>query len=149
MISILIGFVSCEKKGCTDAIGTNYCKKCNKDDASCTYKTELVFWWKKPFADSCMAHGIVKIGLTVDCIVSGNIVLTGQSWTANPGCGASSTMTVDKNLGLNKTINVPVHYDVIFNNGATSPLGDVSHGTTGDLRRPLNAGLCNDLELTW
>ncbi len=149
IIWTIITFTSCERKGCADVNATNYCEKCNKDDGSCTYKSQLVFWWKKPFADSCAAHGIVKAGITVDCIVLGNITLTGQSWTANPGCGASSTMTVNKDLGLSKTVCVPVHYDVVFSGGTSSPLGDISHDAAGDFTKTINGGQCNDFELIW
>ncbi len=149
VVGLVFFFASCGKSGCTDVNSTNYCEKCNQSDGSCTYKAPIVFWWKKAFADSCTAHGIVKFGITLDCISLGNISFSGQSWTSVPACGASSTLTVSKDLGVNKTVTVPVHYDVIFSNGSTSSLGDVSHGTSGDQSRQLIGGTCNNLELTW
>ena len=38
--SLMLGTVSCKKKGCTDETATNYNEKAKKDDGSCTYAEE-------------------------------------------------------------------------------------------------------------
>ena len=138
MIIGAISISSCAKKtGCTDANATNFDSDAKKDDGSCTYKGQLIFWWKKPFSDTANAHGATTAQVTVDGAFQGTLNFGTQFWNSSPSCGASATITVDKDFGSAKTKSVSIKYDLTFDNIP------ISHTES----KPLNVG-CNSYELT-
>ena len=93
---------SCGKKGCTDQNANNYCDKCKKDDGSCTYKGQVLWWWKQPFRDSCVAYSVANVSVYLDNTFVGTIPVSAQYWSSEPSCDATGTLTVTKDLGKNK-----------------------------------------------
>lgn len=40
-----IAFSSCKKKGCTDSLASNYDYSVDKDDQSCIFSSDILFWY--------------------------------------------------------------------------------------------------------
>lgn len=99
-----ITFSSCSKKGCVDVSAENYCDECKKDDGTCTYKGEVVFWYNKATSDSLTADAATALTYYVDGQIVGSSA-TSVYWISAPTCGQGGSITVSKDLGTvkNKT----------------------------------------------
>lgn len=102
IIGTMLALSSCGKKGCTDAVATNYCEKCKKDDGSCTYKGAVQFWYKKATSDSLIADGSTSLTFYVDGAVIGSYAAT-VYFTGDPACGQASVVRSEKDLGTSKS----------------------------------------------
>src|ERR1035437_1655492 len=123
-IGMVLALSSCGKKGCTDQNANNYCDKCKKDDGSCTYKGQFMYWWKQPFRDSCVAYGVANVQVFFDNTFAGTMAVSAQYWSTAPSCGASSVLTVTKDLGKNKNATYGYYYKLLDGSAnviATSP----------------------------
>jgi len=106
-------FNSCKKKttpGCTTATATNFNSSADTDDGSCKYNGSLVFWWKQPFQDSCASNGVTAVKVYADGVFQGTLAVASQFWNSAPSCGANATVTINEDLGSNKTKNVSISY---------------------------------------
>ena len=80
----------CKKKtGCTDSSATNFDGSAQKDDGSCTYKGNVVFW-----NDVASSLGIVTVVMADN--TSGNITV---DETSAPSCNASGCFTYTNKPG--------------------------------------------------
>ncbi len=95
-------FTSCAVKGCKDKDSTNYNSKATDDDGTCNYQGQYVYWWKKGFTDSCVAHGVANVKIYVDGALAGTVPITTPYYTTAPSCGGGA-LTVTKDLGTSKT----------------------------------------------
>ena len=91
-------FVGCKKEGCTDPDSINYDAEAKKDDASCQYEGERLFWYKQATADSLIAEGATALKYYVDGSLVGSSAAS-VYWTGAPNCGQSGSVTVTKALG--------------------------------------------------
>ncbi len=93
---------SCRKKGCTDPNSTSFNSKAKKDDGTCKYQGETVFWYSQTTADSLLVNGATNLTFYVDGQVVGSTA-TSVYWTGAPNCGDNASITVTKDLGSVKT----------------------------------------------
>ncbi len=130
-----------KKKGCTDPQSKNYCSDCEESDGSCQFEGKLVFWWNEEFTDSCAANGINSIRIYVNNNDKGTVQVASLFFTANPGCGASNTITVTEDFGSSKSKTISTGYEGLDISGAVvTPLVNQNLSiSTG----------CNNFQLTW
>lgn len=85
-----------------DSSATNFDGSAKKDDNSCTYKGQVVFWYDKSVSDTSAVRGTTTFTYYVDNTIVGssaaNVYFTGA-----PTCGQTCAITVDKELGTNKS----------------------------------------------
>ena len=93
---------SCKKEGCTDPDSTTYNADAKKDDGTCNFQGEVVFWYGQDASDFLVNDGATTLTFYVDGEIVGSTA-TSVYWTASPTCGSNASITVTKNLGGLKT----------------------------------------------
>lgn len=66
LITGLLVFSSCKKEGCTDEEATNTTAGANKDDGSCTYQSNVVFWHNTTTKAVINSHGTTSLVYFLD-----------------------------------------------------------------------------------
>ena len=127
---------SCKKEGCTDPDSTTYNPDAKKDDGTCQYEGETVFWYGQTASDGLIADGATNLTFYVDGQVVGSTA-TSVYWTAAPNCGDNASITVTKDLGGVKTQSYS--YSVKDQTGFEYWSGTLN----------FNANTCFATELTW
>jgi hypothetical protein len=119
-----IALQSCRpEEGCTNTDATNYSPDAEKDDGSCKYKGEIIFWYNATTSANLIDYDSMSLKFYVD----GNLVGSTASsvfWGNAPACGQNSTITVSKDLGSEKaktaTYFVKDEYDEILWQGSVT-----------------------------
>jgi len=93
---------SCKKEGCTDPDSTTYNADAKKDDGTCNFQGEVVFWYGQDASDFLVNDGATTLTFYVDGEIVGSTAAS-VYWTASPTCGSNASITVTKNLGGVKT----------------------------------------------
>lgn len=91
MILLVSGltFMGCQQEGCTDPDARNYDSEADKDDGSCVYEGEAIFWTDADYG----------VG-TIDVSVEGTFVGTITSYSNYiPDCGESGFVTITRDVG--------------------------------------------------
>ena len=86
---------SCYKAGCTDLQATNYDSKMKKDDLSCTYTGDLVFYTTVAVRDSLfdLGHEMLRFELEGEIVDS----MATSSFSAGTGtCGGAGSKTINR-----------------------------------------------------
>lgn len=91
-------FTSCKKEGCTDRDSINFNPDANKDNGTCQYEGNAVFWYGKTTSKELQYYGVTSLIYYVDGQIVGSSV-TSVYWTSRPECGQNGSITVTKNLG--------------------------------------------------
>jgi hypothetical protein len=74
----ITSLLSCSKKeGCTDSTATNFDSSAEKDNSSCIYKGNAVFWTN------------VNFGENIEVTVNGQTALITAYYSTAPTCGGS------------------------------------------------------------
>ncbi len=95
----LFSLQSCRpEEGCTNKDATNYSPDAEKDDGSCKYTGEIVFWYNASSSANLINYPSSSLTFYVDGAVVGSTA-TNVYWTAAPDCGQNATITVSKDLG--------------------------------------------------
>lgn len=102
LMAITLSFSACKTEGCTDPDSVNYDVEAKKDDGSCLYKGEVVFWYGKTTAENLYAEGSNALTFYVDGKVVGSSNVT-VYWGEAPSCGDNGSITVTMDLGKVKT----------------------------------------------
>jgi hypothetical protein len=138
----LIGFIcavmlfsSCKKEGCTDKNATNYSPDADQDDGTCKFEGQIVFWYSEATATWLVNEGSSSLTYYFDGVIVGSSA-SNVFWTAAPACGANSSITVTKDMGLSKTKSYT--YSVVDGSGVTLWTGTVT----------LDANTCLAFQLT-
>jgi hypothetical protein len=142
---ILVGisatlFTGCKKSGCTNRDAKNYDSKAKESDGSCKFEGQLVFWWKKPFSDSCIANGISDLKVYADGVFQGVLPVSSQHWSSAPSCGTNSTVTINSDLGSNESKVVSFEYKIV--SGGVTSTGYTESYT-------IKANTCTSYEQEW
>lgn len=99
----IVALQSCRpEEGCTNKDATNYSPDAEKDNGSCKYKGEIVFWYDATTSANLIDYDSMSLKFYVD----GNLVGSTASsvfWGSAPACGQNSTITVTKDLGSDKS----------------------------------------------
>lgn len=127
---------SCKKEGCTDPSAENYCDECKKEDHSCQFKGEIVFWYNQTAANGLANDGATSLTYYVDGQIVGSSAAS-VYWTGAPNCGQNSSITVSKSLGNVK--NKSYDYSVKDQTGYTYWSGTAN----------FTANTCATIQLTW
>ncbi len=91
----LLALGSCKKEGCNNSNASNYDSGAEKDDGSCTFEGNVVFYYSQnTYLNDLLPNGYTNL----DYYVDGNILGTksaDNSWTASgtPDCSAGDLMT--------------------------------------------------------
>jgi hypothetical protein len=93
---------SCKKEGCTDPDSTTYNADAKKDDGTCNFQGEVVFWYGQTESNLLVNDGATTLTFYVDGEIVGSTAAS-VYWTASPTCGSNASITVTKNLGGVKT----------------------------------------------
>lgn len=92
---------SCKKEGCIDVNAVNYDADAKKDNGTCTYEGSVVMWYGESTATNLVNDGATSLKYYVD----GQLVGSSSAdvyWTAAPECGQTSSVTIEKDLGIAK-----------------------------------------------
>lgn len=131
-----VTFIGCKREGCTDCDAENYDSKAKKDDGTCQFEGEVVFWYDQTTADSLVYDGATALTYYVDGAVAGSSAAS-VYWTGAPSCGQSGSVTVTKSLGNVK--NLSYTYSVKDQTGFTYWSGVIN----------FTANTCTKTQLTW
>ena len=112
-IPVVLSVTSCKKAGCTDSEAVNYSSSAKKEDQSCTYKGEIVFWNDQTISQDMINFGITSLTYYVDGQVVGSSA-SSIYWTSSPSCGQNGSITITKDLGSAK--NKSYNYSVVDQN---------------------------------
>lgn len=108
MLSVVgLTLFSCAKPGCTDPSATNYNSAAKKNDGSCTYQTNLIFWQNQSAAESWAPLGVTSLKYYVNGTYVGSSVAT-EYYPSQPSCSANGQASQVINLGQNTTGSVNV-----------------------------------------
>ncbi len=113
-IPMALTVTSCKKEGCTDPEAVNYSSGAKKEDYSCTYKGEIVFWNDQTISQEMINFGITSLTYYVDGQIVGSSAAS-IYWTSPPSCGQNGSITVTKDLGSAK--NKSYNYSIVDQNG--------------------------------
>lgn len=106
MLGILIfgvtAMTSCKKEGCTDPDSTTYNSDAKKDDGTCQYEGETVFWYGETASNGLVADGASNLTFYIDGEIAGSTA-TSVFWTGAPDCGNNASITITKDLSGVKT----------------------------------------------
>jgi hypothetical protein len=127
---------SCKKEGCTDSDSTNYNSEAKKDDGTCQYEGETVFWYGEAASNGLVIDGATTLTFYVDGEIVGSTA-TSVYWTAAPDCGDNASITITKDLGAVKTQSYS--YSVKDQTGYEYWSGNLN----------FNANTCTATELVW
>ncbi len=99
----LFSLQSCRpEEGCTNKDATNYSPDAEKDDGTCKYSGEIVFWYNSTTSANLIDYLSESLTFYVDGAVVGS-TSTSVYWGSAPNCGQNASITVTKDLGTNKS----------------------------------------------
>ena len=137
---VLIGtvaFTGCSKEqGCMDVDAANYSETAEEDDASCTYKGSVLFYYGEAASTSFINDGATSLTIKVDGAIIGSYA-TSVYFTSTPDCETASVVKVEKDLGTSKSKSY--NYSVEDNTGH-----EYSSGTA-----TFDANTCTAVEITF
>lgn len=127
---------SCKKEGCTDPTSLNYSEKAKKDNGTCQYSGEVVFWYDQATSEALIDYWSTSLTFYVDGQIVGSTA-TNVYWTSAPECGANASITAHKDLGNAK--NKSYSYRVVDDLGEEIWSGVIN----------CTANTCLKQQLTW
>lgn len=135
LIAISAALSSCGKKGCTDADAANYCESCKKTDGSCTYESDVVFWYDKATSDSLYDFGSSSLTFYLDGAIIGSSAITVYNLSV-PSCGGGAA-NASKELGTSKSKT--------YSYSVKDDLGDEIWAATVTMQ----GNTCHPVQLVW
>ncbi len=100
----LLVIVSCKKEGCTDGIAVNYDNAAKKDDGTCSYESQVSFWFNQSISSLFVnSYGVTTLYVYINDELVGDIPAT--DWKVGPDCGGDNfTVTLDLGATPTKTM---------------------------------------------
>jgi len=114
---------SCRKEGCTDKTAVNYSSDAKKDDGTCNYEGNVVFYYDQAMSDLMQGAGSTSLTYYFDGVVVGSQA-TSTFWNGVPTCGQNGSITVTKSLGGVKSKSFT--YKVVDQNGLVGWEGNIT-----------------------
>lgn len=114
LLVALVSFNGCKKEGCTDPDSTSYNEKAKKDNGTCQYEGEMVFWYSQTTSAELIADNATSLTIRVDGSVVGSYA-TSVYFTGVPTCMQNGAVSVTKDLGGDKSKSYS--YSVIDDTG--------------------------------
>jgi hypothetical protein len=133
---------SCRKDiyGCMDPNSVNYDATATKDNGTCAYDSDIIFWWTQATAQDFQSVGQnITLKVYIDGVFKGTLNPSLQYWNTAPDCGATGALTCKIDLGSSKSKSISIRYEMI--DGSGTSLGDVTESTT------VNANTCMTYEV--
>jgi hypothetical protein len=93
-----VSFNSCKKEGCIDDDDKNYAADADKDDGSCTYEANVIFWYNQTTSQNLQDDVITSLTFYIDNQVVGSYA-SSVFFTDTPSCGQSSVVSKTMDLG--------------------------------------------------
>jgi hypothetical protein len=125
---------SCKKEGCTDKEAVNYQASAKVDNGSCTYSGSVILWYKVGVFTGLASYGVTNLSLYIDDELQGEYPVGFYS-PSEPTCGTTNTMSLELNLGSEKSKEF--NYEIIDQNGTVRWSGILD----------LSASQCSSYEL--
>lgn len=100
----LLALTGCREEGCTDPEALNFSNDAGKDDGSCEYQGDLVFWFDEPYSNFIQSLNVTQLRF----FVADNFVGTLEAssfLSAQPNCGDPGALTVTLETGRMKDRN--------------------------------------------
>ena len=135
-LSLILGFSACSRSGCMDIDSINYDPDANKDDGSCLYTGQVVFWYGQNTANGLVNDGATSLTFYVNNQVVGSSAAN-VYWASAPFCGDNGSVTVEYDLGGVKSL--AVNYSVRDQTGWEYWAGVIN----------FTANDCRSAELQW
>lgn len=92
---------SCKHKACTKPDAINYDSNAEKDDGSCQFQSQVVFWYGQNISDSLIAAGTNSLTYYVNDVSLGSASTT-KYWDVEPECELSTTLKFDVEMNNNE-----------------------------------------------
>lgn len=125
---------SCKKEGCTDKDAINYQTFAKVDNGSCTYSGSVILWYKAGVFTGLASYGVTNLSLYIDDEFQGEYPVGFYS-PSEPTCGTSNTMSLELDLGSEKSKEF--NYEIKDQNGTVRWSGVLD----------LSASQCSSYEL--
>lgn len=93
ILSLFIVY-SCKHEACTKPEAINFDSNAEKDDGSCQFQSQVVFWYNQWISDSLTASGTDELTYYVNDISLGTAP-TNQYWNDEPDCALSTLIKFD------------------------------------------------------
>ena len=109
-IFALLLTTSCKKEGCLDSEASNFDSEAKKDDGSCTFSGNVVFWIGESESVELVSSGVSDLNVYVDDVKVGD---QGANvfWASSPACFDPTVVTKKIDLGILKSKSI--NYSII------------------------------------
>lgn len=97
----LLLLCSCKKEGCTDSSATNFDAEARKNNNSCTYQGEAVFWFGRETSENLQLNAVTSLKYYVDDQLEGSSA-SDVYFSGAPACGQNGSISVTRDLGGEK-----------------------------------------------
>jgi hypothetical protein len=138
ILSLFILFllsIACKKQGCTDSLSKNYNSEANKDNGTCEYDGNCVFWFMPN--NSLQLANCTYVKIYVDNVFIGGMA-TSSNYLSVPGCNEGG-VTYYTDMGKNETKTISYK---ITNASNTFAEPEVYSGTL-----KINGGVCGNFNI--
>ena len=133
---ILIGSCDNKVRGCTDPDSINFNEVAEKNDGSCLYEGDAVFWYDEGASTGLTNDGATALTFYLDGEVIGSSA-TSVFWASAPDCRENSSISVTVDMGSDKSRNY------------TLSVKDQDNFEYWNTTLPFEANTCMAIELTW
>ncbi len=101
---MLTALTGCREEGCTDPEALNFSNDAGKDDGSCEYQGDLVFWFDEPYSNFIQSLNVTQLRFFVANDFVGTLDAS-SFLSAQPNCGDAGALTVTLETGRSKDRN--------------------------------------------
>jgi hypothetical protein len=138
-LSIVSLIGGCSKKGCVDNIADNYDSSAKKDDGTCSYSSDLHFYWTYNTSLDFDDYDVYDITIEIDGLIIGTINSANDQFfeTGDLNCQNSSLFKIEVDLGSSKSSTI--NFNLTDQDGY-----DVDSGST-----IVEAGMCHYVEVIY
>ena len=134
---IAAGSISCKKLGCTDPNAVNYLDEANHDDGTCTYESNVVWWWNNLTADYIYnVAGSDTLHFYVNGFPS-NQTIGYHYWDGEPKCDDNGIVKWTRDLG--KTTSASISWSIRNENETLLYSGTLN----------MKANTCHKVKVGW